>query len=110
MNILDALRIWNEYTEHYIGGHGELSAAAIVINDLVTAYDDLAPNWNDAPNDARAYTISASGLCKWHTDDPHRTPNMTWYSKSPKQERIAGHVALALGIDWRLCKWSRTEA
>ena len=83
------------------------------LTELVAAYDVLAPDWSNAPDDAKWYTIDANGAATWSEEEPFFSP----VGKFPEKfwdmngnyyiEREP--VRLPLGIDWRLCKWRRPE-
>ncbi len=104
MNIIDALRIINAQVSAH-NGNTDLWMALDEIEDLVAAYDSLAPDWSKAPEDAEWYTIDSAGACTWHEAEPaafdssHESGTAEW----------AGVVIIPDGIDWRLLKWQRPE-
>lgn len=76
------------------------------IAQLIAAYDALAPDWSQAPEDAQWCVIDPTGDCYWHEVEP--TPvSLSWESGTAD---FAGFVfVIPLGVDWRLCKWQRPE-
>ena len=77
---------------------------------FVSAFDKLAPDWSKAPIEANYYTISSSGLCRWHVDDPQINDVVqSWNSEYVLPPRFALHVELQDGLDWKLCKWQRPK-
>ena len=76
------------------------------LRELVAAYDALAPDWSQAPDDAEWCVIEQTGDCYWHEAEP--TPvGLSWESGTAD---FAGFVfVIPLGVDWRLCKWQRPE-
>lgn len=70
---------------------------------VANAWIALAPDWDDAPDDAKWYSIDCDGEAAWHNTEPSRHFEL-WDSQD--RESI-GYVVLHDGIDWRMCKWSR---
>ncbi len=77
---------------------------------FVAAFDKLAPDWSKAPIEANYYTVSSSGLCRWHVDDPQINEIVqSWNSEYVLPPRFALHVELQDGLDWKFCKWQRPK-
>ena len=83
------------------------------IAKLLNAYDELEPDWSNAPEWAQWYAIDASSYVNgnspacFYADEPQLN-GCEWYSKTGYHIE-ADDVKLPLGIDWRLCKWQRPE-
>lgn len=84
-----------------------------VINELVAAYDALAPEpkaWSIYHN-AHWYVINPDGGAVWFDDEPEqnewRWTNEDWFNDVGYE--TGRKIKLPIGIDWRLCKWQRPE-
>ena len=88
-----------------------MEAAQEHLRDLADAYDALAPNWANAPDWAQWYCVDASGDAQWTQKEPEASDGTTGWIFGTAWEDAAGPngIDLPLGIDWRLCKWSRPE-
>lgn len=77
--------------------------------DLADAYDTLAPDWANAPEWAQFYVVVPGGRAFWSETELEILPEGDgWRDKDEiGLLSLAGLVDLPLGIDWRLCKWSR---
>lgn len=85
--------------------------------DQNTLRATLAPDWNQAPPDARFYVINPSGYPYWVTAKPsplgrtlagwNPTDGTTIFvrHKTPNWEKII----IPLGLDWRFCIWERAQ-
>ena len=104
MNFLDALRIINAQVSGH-NGNTDLWMALDEIEDLIAAYDALAPKPDAWPDGAEWYTIDANGYCYWHRIEPSEI-RLGWESGTAAG---AGVVLIPLGVDWRLLKWQRPE-
>ena len=103
MNVYEAMRVVrNEFVPHTIDAH----LAMDEIEDVVDAYAELAPDWDKLSNgDAEWYIIEPNGDAYWCPYEP----TMKGYTWTNDDTVLYEHVALPLGIDWRLCKWQRPE-
>ena len=112
MNIIEAIRIWSDHLSNYIRGRDEFWKAQEHINSLVKAYDDLAPDWTQAPKNAQAYTIDMNGEANYMKCDVDPTGDGVWGDLDDMcdPDSPPTFVVLPLGIDWRLCIWQRPEA
>ena len=79
--------------------------AKSIVQAMVAAYDALAPDWSQAPEDAQWYTIDAENQRCWHINEPALF-DWAWDSNGMDW---AGFTDVPLGVDWRLCKWQRPE-
>ena len=112
MNVYDAMGVLYDSAELPVGD-SLVREAMSVVGSVVIAYDELEPDWSNAPDDAKWYTIDANGAATWSEEEPFFSP----VGKFPEKfwdmngnyyiEREP--VRLPLGIDWRLCKWQRPE-
>ena len=84
--------------------------------NVVAAYDALAPTpeqWAEHPG-AKWYAIDTAewrgctSSAAFYQDEP--TPDSGDWIVSTGDVWDADDLVLPLGIDWRLCKWSRPEA
>ena len=110
MNFIDAVGTLADSAILLIRDGAALDAMTYVRN-VVLSYDALAPDWDSAPEWAQWYTIDANGEAAWSKDEP--TAIEHWASMwGPIAVRLhnAPIVTLPLGVDWRLCKWSREAA
>ena len=116
MNVYDAMWRIFDYAISYLDIVPDTAASnedVETIAKLLNAYDELEPDWSNAPDDAEWYTIDANGAATWSEEEPFFSP----VGKFPEKiwdmngnyyiEREP--VRLPLGIDWRLCKWQRPE-
>ena len=108
MNFLDAAGVLADSAE-LLADDMMAREAKSIVQATVDAYDALAPDWSQAPEDAQWYTIDADGTANLHVAEP--IPVALWYvscweSGAPTQ---AGVVLIPLGVDWRLLKWQRPE-
>lgn len=79
------------------------------LNELVAAYDALAPDWSNAPENAVWCAIHANGLQYWFDAEPVTTDGYNgWHNKSAWND-FYRETNLPIGIDWRICKWQRPE-
>ena len=108
MNVYEAMRVVrNEFVPHTVNAHLAMDEIEVVTD----AYDALAPDWANAPDDAKWYTIDANGQATWSQEEPF-IPNAsaypdTFWDADGEYYVVQNVVTLPLGIDWRLCKWSR---
>ena len=72
---------------------------------MLDAWSALAPDWSNAPDDARWYTIDVEGDCAWHDEEP-MLHGGRWYSP---HKYTVNDIDLPDHIDWRDCKWQRPE-
>ena len=105
MNFIDAAGVLADSAD--VAYHDLLAREAkSIVQATVEAYDALAPDWSQAPDDAEWCVIEQTGDCYWHEAEP--TPvGLSWESGTAD---FAGFVfVIPLGVDWRLCKWQRPE-
>ena len=105
MNFLDAVGVLADSAD--VAYHDLLAREAkSIVQATVAAYDALAPDWSQAPDDAEWCVIEPTGDCYWHEAEP--TPvGLSWESGTAD---FAGFVfVIPLGVDWRLLKWQRPE-
>lgn len=81
-------------------------------------YDSLGPDWSHAPDDnppPTHYVIDATGTAQWlwamrgDVDaliEPIRNSG-AWLLRNVYRTEAAALLDLPLGVDWRLCKWTR---
>ena len=106
--MIDSLRRVLQYAIEFleiVPGTAEIDPDIVNIDDLIAAYDALAPKPDAWPNGAKWYTIDADGVCCWHEVEPTL---YTWAWESTGMG-WAGVVVIPLGLDWRLLKWQRPE-
>lgn len=106
--MIDSLRRVLEYAIGYLDivpDSASTDADIAAIAQMIAAYDALAPDWSQAPEDAEWYTIDAENQRYRHIDEPSLF-DATWDSNGMDW---AGFTDVPLGIDWRLCKWQRPE-
>ena len=105
MNFLDAAGVLADSAE-LLADDMMAREAKSIVQATVDAYDALAPDWSQAPDDAQWFVIEPTGDCYWHEAEP--TPvGLSWESGTAD---FAGFVfVIPLGVDWRLCKWQRPE-
>ena len=113
MKLIDAIEITRDVAASNWHANDEEREAMNMLADLITAYDALAPDWTQAPEDATHYVIHADNKAEWLRvvlpgkqvkpieNGGKWSYKYVWYSEH------AGLVDLPLGIDWRLCKWER---
>lgn len=80
------------------------------VRNVVAEYDALAPDWNRAPKYAKHYAIDADGAEAWYRSDPFLSTAIgeeTFWQASGDYKETGKIVKLPIGVDWRLCKWSR---
>ncbi len=106
MNTVDAIEIVRDLAASSWHASAEERQAIEITARLVAAYDALAPDWSQAPEDAQWCVIDPTGDCYWHEVEP--TPvSLSWESGTAD---FAGFVfVIPLGVDWRLLKWQRPE-
>ena len=103
MNFIDAAGVLADSAD--VAYHDLLAREAkSIVQATVAAYDALAPDWSQAPDDAEWYTIDAENQCYWHIDEP--IYDGEWWSNTAE---FSGFTEIPLGVDWRLCKWQRPE-
>ena len=81
------------------------------VRQMLDAYAALALDWDNAPDDAKWYTIDANGAATWSEEEPFfssagKFPETFW-DVNGDYHVVREPANLPLGIDWRLCKWSR---
>ena len=98
--------LFDDIASVYVGAN-ELSINAEYamgrLMELRRQYNELAPDWTQAPEWAQWYAIDADGTATWTVDEPTVFKSIWRYFNGI----FAGFVNLFLGIDWRLCKWKR---
>ena len=110
MNVYEAMRyIRTQVTKR--NNNSELWSSLDKIERVADAYDALAPDWANAPDWAQWYCVDASGDAQWTQKEPEASDGTTGWIFGTAWEDAAGPngIDLPLGIDWRLCKWSRPE-
>lgn len=111
MNVYEAMRyIRTQVTKR--NSNSEMWSSLDEIERVANAYDALAPDWENAPDWAQWYAIDASGSAGMFGQEPEIEDHM-WVIEWTEESELpveAMTVELPLGIDWRLCKWSRPEA
>ena len=118
MNSLDAAGVLADSAD--VAYHDLLAREAkSIVQATVDAYDALAPDWSQAPEWAKWYTIDADGVATffdvepewemfewvidWRSDpDAPSYPNEPLILDAPK-------IDVPIGVDWRLLKWQRPE-
>lgn len=106
--MIDSLRRVLEYAIGYLDivpDSASTDADIAAIAQMIAAYDALAPDWSQAPEDAQWYTIDAENQRYRHIDEPSLF-DATWDSNGMDW---AGFTDVPLGLDWRLLKWQRPE-
>lgn len=112
MNVYDAMGVLYDSAELPINDQLAHEAKRIVGN-VVDAYDALAPDWANAPDWAQWVTLFDNGKFVWWELEPESRimPNgqYAWTEQDGRMGMVkSGQVSpLPIGIDWRLCKWSR---
>lgn len=106
MNFIDAAGVLADSAQLLIDDKMAHEARAVV-QELVAAYDALAPDWSQAPEWGKWYAIDADGHAYWYEAKPYRTRVHQWTTTSILE--AAGFAELILGVDWRWCKWERSE-
>lgn len=79
---------------------------------LQAAFDALAPTpkmWANAPEWAQWYVIDADESARWFEIEPTHDDG-EWKVYGTSHVKFYDVIELPLGIDWRLCKWSREGA
>lgn len=115
MNAVDAIEIVRDLAASSWHASAEERQAIEITARLVAAYDALAPDWSQAPEDATSYVIHADGKAEWLrvvSRDKQIAPienGVQWSYQYVFYAEYAGLVVLPLGIDWRLCIWPRPE-
>ena len=104
MNFIDAARVLADSAELLLRDLLAYEAKSIV-QAMVAAYDALAPDWSQAPDDAKLNTIDSAGARFWHRAEPSII-RLGWESGTATW---AGFVDIPIGLDWRLLKWQRPE-
>lgn len=113
MNVYEAMRI---IVRDCIGKHADLQIALEEIEEMVSAYDTLAPDWTQAPDWAQWMTLFDNGKLVWWEYEPIAFIDS---KENYALREINGRIGMItsemtslppLGIDWRLCKWQRPEA
>jgi len=104
MNFIDAAGVLADSAD--VAYHDlEIDPDIVNIDDLIAAYDALAPDWSQAPDDAKLNTIDSAGARFWHRAEPSII-RLGWESGTATW---AGFVDIPIGLDWRLLKWQRPE-
>ena len=86
-----------------------MKAAQSHLRELADAYNALAPDWSNAPENSQWCAIHANGLQYWFDAEPVTTDGYNgWHNQSAWND-FYRETNLPLGIDWRLCKWQRPE-
>ena len=112
MNFIDAAGMLADSAILLIRDGAALDAKNHVRN-VVAAYDALAPDWANAPDWAQWVTLFDNGKFVWWELEPESRimPNgqYAWTEQDGRMGMAkSGQVSpLPIGIDWRLCKWSR---
>ncbi len=113
MNVYEAMRaIRNACPKR--NNNSDLWAALDAIDNAAKSYDALAPDWSNAPDDAKWYVID-NGVGKWCDGEPtpyatgcgYRNCGRTWFVGG--ERGITTTIHIPFGIDPRLCKWQRPE-
>ena len=86
-----------------------MKAAQSHLRELADAYNALAPDWSKFSDDVQWYTIDCDGNVMVSDVEPE-IEHTEWLVDIDCISREAGVVTLPIGIDWRLCKWSREGA
>lgn len=119
MNVYEAMGRIVDYAISYLDIVPDTAASnedVATIAQLLDAYAELAPDWANAPEWAQWVTIFDNGkLVYWECEPAPRIMPRGEYAWIEKDGRTGMARAeqvnpLPLGIDWRLCKWSRPEA
>ena len=79
------------------------------LNELVAAYDALAPDWANAPEWAQWYAIYADGAGAWYEAAPNVILSSGVWNAPGHELYVPVSDLFPEGIDWRLCKWQRLE-
>lgn len=108
MTFIDAAGVLADSAELLSDDRMAHEAKAIVQN-IVAAYDALAPDWAQAPDGAQWYVISANGQAWWCGFEPTIFEARWIFVSEAKVEafRFDKSIQLPFGIDWRLCIWQR---
>ena len=104
MNFLDAAGVLADSAE-LLADDLLAREAKSIVQATVDAYDALAPDWSQAPDDAKLNTIDSAGARFWHRAEPPII-RLGWESGAATW---AGFVDIPIGLDWRLLKWQRPE-
>jgi hypothetical protein len=65
MNIIEAIEITRDVAASNWHADEEQRTAMAMVADLIAAYDALAPDWTQAPEDATHYVIHADNKAEW---------------------------------------------
>ena len=113
MNFIDAAGVLADSAE--LPFHDLMAREAKeIVQATVNAYDALAPDWSQAPDWAKWYTMFDNGeVIFWELEPKCIFLSYEWVWKE-KDRKIGLTISrmsseLPLGIDWRLCKWQRPE-
>ena len=108
MNFIDAAGVLADSAD--VAYHDLLAREAkSIVQATVAAYDALAPDWSNAPENSQWCAIHANGLQYWFDVEPVTTDGYNgWHNRSAWND-FYRETELPLGIDWRLCKWHRPE-
>ena len=105
MNFIDAAGVLADSAQLLIDDKMAHEARAVV-QELVAAYDALAPDWSQAPEWAKWYAIDANEEATWFEVKPKMYSN-SWWDESGWPDEYG--KAIPSGVDWRLCLWKRPE-
>lgn len=112
MNVYEAMRRVLEYAIDYLDILPDTAASnedVVAVRQMLAAYDALAPDWDESPDNAVWCAIHANGLQYWFDAEPVTTDGYNgWHNRSAWND-FYREMELPLGIDWRLCKWQRPE-
>ena len=109
MNVYEAIRHYLTNSMYNEAG----DESRIALGYLLNAYDALAPDGSMWPDWAQWVTIFDNGKLVWWELEPEARimPNgeYAWTEQEGRMGRARSEQLspLPLGIDWRLCKWSR---
>jgi hypothetical protein len=81
---------------------------------LITAYNALAPDWTQAPDGATHYVIHANGKAEWLKviDSAAITivpKNAAWSYEFVFWSQFVNYVDLPPGVDWKECCWPQPK-
>ena len=108
MNVYEAMNEMRADANLY-----SIGDALAVLHAAADAYNELAPTpemWAQYPW-AQWYAIDASGSAGMFGQEPEIEDHI-WVIEWTEESDLpveASTVSMPLGIDWRLCKWSRPE-
>ncbi len=73
MNVYEAMKRIVQYASDYLDIVPDTSANdadVTQVRQMLDAYAALAPDWDNAPDDAKWYTIDANGAATWSEEEP----------------------------------------